>query len=114
MNGQLAKKSAEKEEKIFSAFEEIPFIIIRAQLMRKRFPEEGHLKTRCIKLYETLLGAIADLIGFLLPEKECELDVPLTHRLGVSLEAIQLIPSQRRKYRSSLTKGPRRHILTKL
>ena len=113
MDGQLAKKSAE-EEKIFSAFEEIPFIVIRAQLMRKRFPEEGHLKTRCIKLYETLLGAIADLIGFLLPEKECELDVPPTYRLGVSLEAIQLIPSQRRKYRSSSTKGPRQHILLKL
>lgn len=35
--------------------------------MRERFPGDEHLKFRCIQLYEKILQAIGELIGFLLP-----------------------------------------------
>ncbi|PGH23027.1 hypothetical protein AJ80_02942 [Polytolypa hystricis UAMH7299] len=66
----LAKKSYDKKEKIFSAMEDIPFVIMRAQVMRRRFPRHEDLKTACSKGYETILEATADLISYLLPEKE--------------------------------------------
>jgi len=67
MRDKLAQNSFEKNVKVLEAFEEIPFIIIRAEMMRKNFPKDEQLKSRCIQLYETILQAIGTLIGFLLP-----------------------------------------------
>ncbi|KAF2200237.1 hypothetical protein GQ43DRAFT_441757 [Delitschia confertaspora ATCC 74209] len=69
---QLAKKSFDKKAKIVGTFEDIPFVVMRAQVMRRNFPEDEELKNRCIQVYGTILASIADLIGYLLPDIEAK------------------------------------------
>ena len=51
---------------MYDAFEDIPAIILRTQALRARFPGNVHLENHAIESYQTLLGAITDLIALLL------------------------------------------------
>lgn len=69
---QLAKESAKKRERIFSAFESIPETFIMAMEKRKIFPESRHLQEKVARLHAMLVEAIMQLAGFLLREHRGE------------------------------------------
>lgn len=66
---QLARESAKKRDKIFSAFESIPEAFIMAMEKRKIFPESRQLQEKVASLHAMLVEVIIQLAAFLLRER---------------------------------------------
>lgn len=81
---QLARESAKRREKIFSAFESIPETFIMATEKRKIFPNNRQLQEKVASLHAMLVEAILQLAGFLLRERRGQ-----SHKLSGSPAALR-------------------------
>lgn len=89
-DAQLARESAKRRDRIFSAFESIPETFIMATEKRMIFPNNKQLQEKVASLHTTLVEVILQLAAFLLRERRGESHERFWSLAALSLRVINL------------------------